>query len=135
MGIAQVQSSKKRRNSFDDEEKANDNKQKKGKNNKKPKEKPKKIKNKNSNLKEELNERGIFDISEKSQDPDEKDEKEVRHKSPEEEVIGEYENERPSIKIVERKTINNSTILIGLANIGATCYMNATFNVCLTLIN
>ena len=27
---------------------------------------------------------------------------------------------------MKKKTINNSTILIGLANIGATCYMNAT---------
>ena len=85
----------------------------------KRKEKKKSKKNKNSNSKDELNEGEKFDTLDKKQDTDEKDEKEVRHKSPEREIITDYESERPSIKIVERKTINNSTILIGLANIGA----------------
>ena len=116
--MGNCKSKKKRANSFDDKENEKE-KKKKGKKNSK--------KNKNTNLKEELNEnneKGKFDISEKNQDFDEQSK--VEHKSPEREVITDYESERPSIKIVERKTINNSTILIGLANIGATCYMNAT---------
>jgi len=116
--MGNCRSKKKRANSFDDKENEKE-KKKKGKKNSK--------KNKNTNLKEELNEnneKGKFDISEKNQDFDEQSK--VEHKSPEREVIADYESGRPSIKIVERKTINNSTILIGLANIGATCYMNAT---------
>ena len=114
--------SNKRSNSFDDKDNEKYNKQKKGKNKKKGKENSKKQKNLNS--KEELNERSRFNNPEENLS--EKNEKETEHKSPEREVIADYESQRPSIKIVTRKTINNSTILIGLANIGATCYMNAT---------
>jgi len=72
------------------------------------------------------NDRKKYKTKKKNKNPYEKDEEEVEHKSPEREVITDYESTSPSIKIVERKEINNSTILIGLTNIGATCYMNAT---------
>jgi len=49
-----------------------------------------------------------------------------KNKSPEKIIIEDYENEMLHMKFGKRKTINNSTILIGLANIGANCYMNAT---------
>ena len=79
-------------------------------------------KTKKSSSKEESDEEENSIASEKRK---EIEIKELNHKSPEKEVISEYESERPSIKI-NIKPINNSTILIGLANIGATCYMNAT---------
>ena len=111
---------KKRSDSFDDMDDT-DYYYNKFKNKKKGKSNQKK--NKKSYSKKELNEREIkFDTLEKNQDPNEKKE----YKSPERDIIKDYESTRPSLKIVTRKTNNNSTILIGLANIGATCYMNAT---------
>jgi len=105
----------------------NDNNQMKNKNKKQNKNIIKK--NSKNSLKSISNEKSNggekMDIPQEDKDFEIKDEKN-KAKSPEKEVIGEYESERPSIKIVEKKTINNSTILIGLANIGATCYMNAT---------
>jgi len=126
--MGNCKSHKKRSSSFDGIDDTNDNDndnyndQKKGKSKKKGKSNSKK--NKKSNSKKELNGKGKkFDTLGKNKDAN-KEKKE--HKSPERDIIKDYESERPSIKIVTRKTINNSTILIGLANIGATCYMNST---------
>ena len=99
--MGECQSHKHRSIRFDDMDITNDNNQKKFK---------KCIgKLKKSNSRKIINGGRNFVTSEKNKDANEKQKK---HKSPEREVISDYEN-RPSLKIVTRKAINNSTILLG----------------------
>ena len=109
--MGNCKSHKKRSNSFDDMDNTNDNDQKKVKSNKKKKAIQKKRKNQS---KKELLNGGNFDNG-----------KRIKYESPEKKFIADYESRKSSLKFVNKKTIN-TTILIGLANIGATCYMNST---------